>query len=402
MPAQLLIFIFSTVFQLMPLLCPAQGNLNEQPIPFGSAVVDLIGRSNATLSREQRFSCDSIDLYGNEIKCPESSDDFFKNKKIVKLTYPNYAAVPEDLKPFLSEGFKKPSGPDFESVSFFAILSNDNRQLLGLATKENRAYGDDEGYTHGLEMGVSGLTQNKDKYSLAYQSNLYAHQLHGKAQVGERGEKTFQQQYLNQNVLKAVVDNFESGQAEIWSVGVGFVQTTSSNKMGILEASKQQQLFHNTIVDRLDPHLVPKYQNFTKKQKDEYSGFIEVFKGLQQSLQFGGNCYLTARGLAGLKISTIGKDSFARIGGSTTVGLKIPETDVQLKASLSGQSQWHREGVERSRTSSLELETGGGSRLGVSRTDTSGVMQRANSFDKPNVVTGKPDPIIRLFYSTQF
>ncbi len=397
--------IFKKIFICSLFFSGIQAFATEDSIPFGEALIQQISEAQRKSSANHK-ACGNVDLYGNEVKCesssPQSEQEFFKKNKIVKLEFPNYESVPNDLKGFVSPSIANDLKRRYEKITLFAILSNDNRQLLGLATKENSTFGDDVGNTHGLQIGLKGTSRSGESFTLAFDSTLYSQIKAGSGKVGPQGEKIFQQNFLNQNTLKAVIDNLDSESSQIWQVGVGFVQITPTNRMGIFEASKQQQLFHNTIVDRVNPHLVSKYQNLNNGDKDKYGAFVEVFKGLQQQLQIGSRCYLSARTMAGLRISTLPKDSFVQIGGSSTVGFKLTEEGSMLKASVSGNVQAHANGRQKNTQGNLEYITSKGTTLGFSRSQTSGAVRPANKYDTPNRSTGNYDPIIRLYYSTEF
>lgn len=378
---------------------------NDGSIPFGDSVIQQIEAAQKKTSANHK-PCGSVDLYGNELKCessgPEAELEFFKKNKIVKLEFPNFDSVPAELKGFVSPTIVNDLKRKYEKITIFAILSNDNRQLLGLATKEDASFGNDQGNTHGLQLGLKGTSSSGESFTIAFDSTLYTEIKPGSGKVGPQGEKTFQQNFLNQNTLKAVIDNLDSDNTQIWQVGVGFVQITPTNRMGVFEASRQQQLFHNTIVDQMNPHLVSKYKNLHNGDKDKYGAFVEVFKGLQQQLQLGSRCYLTARTMAGLRISTLPKDSFVQIGGSSTVGFKLNDDGSQIKASVAGNIQAHQNGRQKNTQANLEYVTSSGTTYGFSRSNFSGSVQPANKYDKPNASTGKYDPIIRLYYSTGF
>lgn len=339
-------------------------------------------------------------------KCPDLPDQKKINNAVVdcecdhpneldKEDYKNFQIndvkledLPEGMKSFLpGRAFEMGHG----GVKVVVSLPNDNK-ALGLWGVIFGDDGDDFGSTHGTGINFTKTNKRGITYTLDAQTNLYTKRNSG-AWFKKNGDKMYSQYFTNENLINFTIDNIYKDKVLYWKAGVGWIQLDSENSDGIIQASKQQSVWHKFL----------DIYNF-EYEKDgtgvKNGANLDFFMGIQKNLMLGSSCRVRFYGESGAHISTLNDDYFKIEAGSTLYYQKEGK-GFNGTLGLSTNAKAHSEGIQTQSDISLGLN---GKRSGVEFIYhvKSGDLRNHVKYNLVNQGTGKIDPTFSMKFKYIF
>jgi len=278
-----------------------------QASQLAQAVTSNLNKINPIVSQPFK-SCNNVSSPSGEVVAECSIKDEDYKYPIVKIDYDSTQSLPPELKSSLSDKFIKENEGQKISCVFRFKMINDNLQLPGQKRDTNQdPIGDDRGYTHGSEVGVSCLSVDGQSTAFSYSTDLYTEPDFNSKQWQKNGHLGLKQKFTAENIFSLVQDNINQGRATYWKRGVGFINLSQKRKWGLLQADGQQQWYHD-VMNRVNKGSAYEYTNI-EGTLDHWAGFVTLAIGLQENRKLGQNCSIHLNADAGVRIATRAQSS---------------------------------------------------------------------------------------------
>jgi hypothetical protein len=231
----------------------------------------------------------------------------------IQLSFASEAELREALKKMVPGGILDRPLDGWE-VNF--AMPNDNGGLGALDGIFGNP-GDDQQYTHGYRLSAAKGIGNGYHLTIEKSSDLYTQRVPGRrGRFDSQGVYHVDQYFLEENMLKLIVDNKDKGQATYFKAGGGWQNLNNEKAGGFLtSAAGQQRDWHNALID-VDPKLAPKYHNIGRGM-DKDGIYVEGAVGVQGEKVLSDTVRVKGSAEVGAGASTISSD-IAHVRGEVT------------------------------------------------------------------------------------
>ena len=211
----------------------------------------------------------------NQTPTPDAPEKIIlkaKSKEDLKQSLETIAPVKKGL---ISEIFDS-----VENGSISLHIHNDNGagELIGIYG------GDDVGNTHGVKFTISkALGESGYNITIDYGSTLHTNFTTGSVEEeweDEEGNRYATQNFIEENIVKLIIEKEAKGEAFYWKAGGGVQQLNKSNSkgaLGVFSALGNQNAWHSAFASAI-PGSARNYTNVAQED-DELGGFVDLKLG---------------------------------------------------------------------------------------------------------------------------
>lgn len=274
----------------------------------------------------------------------------------------------------------------------FAIhLPNDNKGF-GLIDKIFKTKtGDDYGYTHGMKVSASKALNNKYHLTLEYSTDLYTQMIPGKNNFKDAGGVIhINQHFLEENLLKLVIDNIDEGKPLYYKAGVG-LHNLNNDKAGslVFSAARQQDKFHEiAIKENFGRHRA---YNYIEQGQNNLGAYAEADAGVRSSKYISDSLRTTLSAEVGGAVSTAdSKAANLHVKGTAQADWNIPRSKYALRTEIKAQVDRFNDSSPLQKTYGIGVTLGNKSfQCGVEtriRTQSIGATYRFYDRDRDKIV----------------
>jgi hypothetical protein len=367
--------------------------LAQQNTPF-----DMIEASKLALQSDQALKkingsghaskCETLKSTNGEAVTTCSVDDADYETPILKMDY-DVGEVPAEIKAQLPDQFVNDTKDKKISCVYRFKISNDNQQMLGRSEKksiQNNKYGDDFGRTHGMDVGVSCVSNDGISNAFTYSTDLYSDPDRMTAKRLANGNVSMKQKFTSENIFALLQDNINQGKVTYWKRGVGFINLSEKKKWGLMQSTGQQEWYHH-VYNNISAGSAYQYENM-EGAKDQWGAFVTLAIGLQENRKFGDRCKLKLNADVGARISSL-KDT-------STLNLNLQgKLSYQVTQNASMYLRAQSETIIRSSSRITENTLAAGIETNAGSYFEGGIMSQSGNrkdvSDKVNFLTGKND-----------
>lgn len=173
-----------------------------------------------------------------------------------------------------------------KGIQFSIDLPNDNNGFGLFDYFFKKKSGDDMGYTHGMDVKIGKKLDGSGYFvTMEYSTKLYTERIPGVANFYDSKNKVYvvPQNFLEENVLKVVVDNMKENKAFYMKAGVGIQNLNQKNPRGaLISAARQQQSWHKYWSKKL-PNRIKMYDS-RGVGKDRYGVILDFDIGKKKTI----------------------------------------------------------------------------------------------------------------------
>lgn len=229
---------------------------------------------------------------------------------------------------------------DSKKFSFVFLLVNDSFVESG----------DDVGYTHGLKVVGTRMTDYGVRVTLKYSADLYTEFV-----TEEDADKHESNQFFTDETLVGVfLDNIEQNNFWYWKGGLGWHQLSNDETDNLFYASTHQRVVHR-LLNYVNSVKQPNHIEESDRKRHENGVVVDAGIGLQQS--YGkGKLSLDLKEELGGRIASIDDASFTYGQISAQVSYQINKK-YAVSATVAYQSKQHANGVQASKLVGLGVNT---------------------------------------------
>lgn len=323
---------------------------------------------------------------GDSVMSCTVPDSTIDENLIVKLPEYGEGQIPSPLKNILPIQFIKDVANKKVTCVFNFRTVNDNQQIIGCKGSRGQGSGksiigpekcgDDWGYTHGLDVGLSCTSADGLAQTFTYSSDLFTDPDRSTRWYDSSGNSHMDQKFISENIFSFIQDNVNEGKVSYWRRGIGFVNMSSKKKWGLLQSTGQQEWFHD-LRNRSKPGDAIDY-NYVEGNTDKWGAFVTLATGLQAKKELSSSCRITASGEIGARLSSL-KDSNLIYGSiNSRFGVAVGSGQIYARAEYDYKRRMDS-GVGKS-TLAVGYETFKGTKFEVGATS-----QKGNRKDVPDL-----------------
>ncbi len=159
------------------------------------------------------------------------------------------------------------------------LIENRDFSILFLLVNDSFiSSGDDDGYTHGLKVAGTKVTDYGLRITVKYAADLYTEEAESEA------NDDTEQFFTDETLLNVLVDNIEEGNFWYWKGGVGWQQLSNEVTDNFFYGSRQQEVVHGLLnyINEVEQPINIEEDN--RKRQDNGIA-LDYGVGLQQNIE---------------------------------------------------------------------------------------------------------------------